>query len=251
MKNILLLLFSLFALNIQAQTCNENTHSANINDSWLSCEKSLAPNTERGICHWVMYDLGYSYYLQETTFWNYNVSGQKNKGFKEVIIDYSLDGIIWQKGAEFILPKASGTNNYTGFVGPSLGGNVARYILISAKKTYGNGNCGGLSEFKVNVSEYDLPSYSSNFEINSMSIEKDFNFNIFPNPSSDVINVDFEELSVTEIIIQNSSGHELKRMSTNDNFESIDISTFPNGIYFLNLISDQNEVITKRFVKVY
>ncbi len=143
-------------LNTVAQ-CTDDTHSTNPSDMWISCQSSANPNPIRGNNHWVMYDLGYVYTLKTTTFWNYNVATKTGKGFKDVIIDYSIDGNSWIELAQFQLPQATGSSNYTGFDGPDLGSLPGRYILLSAQSTWDDGACAGLSEFKVRVGEPPLP----------------------------------------------------------------------------------------------
>jgi len=151
------------------QDCYDNTHSVVVNDSWLSCNNSVSPNVARGNGHWIMYDLGYTYNLTTTHFWNYNVPGQVGQGIRDCIIDYSLDGNSWLNAASFELPIASGNTNYIGVSGPDLGGINARYVLLTANTTWGS-NCAGLSEVRfdlgqqcaVNAQIVGLPATASN-----------------------------------------------------------------------------------------
>ena len=115
---------------LQAQCSNTDATSNNSSDAWLSCETSPNPNTVRGTRHWLQYDLGYVYGLGTTTFWNYNVENETGKGFRQVAIDYSLDGNTWTEAGEFQLEEASGTQNYGGVSGLDLSGINARYLLI-------------------------------------------------------------------------------------------------------------------------
>ncbi len=143
----------LFAIQLQAQECNDDTHSINIQDSWLSCEIAASPNANRPDSHWIMYDFGYVYSIGTTQFWNYNVAGETGKGLKNIIIDYSLDGITWMEAATFQLGVASGLNTYIGEAGPDLNDIDARYILITIVDIWGNGSCAGLSEVRFDIGE--------------------------------------------------------------------------------------------------
>ncbi len=146
------LMLVLFLLNfeIEAQECN-NTHSTTTEDSWLSCTLTPNPNPARSSSHWVQYDLGYTYSIASTKFWNYNVAGATAQGFKNVAIDYSLDGITWMTLTTFLLSEADGLVDYLGEDGPDFGGISTRYVLISAIDTWGDGTCAGLSEVRFDL----------------------------------------------------------------------------------------------------
>ena len=138
--------------------CTDDAHSTNIADAWVSCQLTTNPNPIRGNKHWIRYDLGYIYTLKTTNFWNYNVENETGKGFKEVIIDYSIDGNNWLEAAQFQLPKAPGTTNYLGFNGPDLGRHRSEaYILLTAQSTWDEGSCAGLAEFKAAIGASPLP----------------------------------------------------------------------------------------------
>lgn len=155
MKNIIILSIIFCTATINAQNCNSNTHSNNIHDSWISCTKSISPNPVRGISHWIMYDLGFSYTLNSSHCWNYNVNNT-NRGMRDIVIDYSMDGVNWTQLATYTLAKASGTNSYSGVSGPNFGGVNARYVLITGNTNWG-GACYGLSEFRIDVDPASCP----------------------------------------------------------------------------------------------
>ena len=70
---------------------------------------------------------------------------------------------------------------------------------------------------------------------------------VFPNPSSGIVNVMSSEegSTIQKISVLNSSG---RLMATSDNGSSVDISHLPKGVYFLNVvINDEN--VFKRVVK--
>jgi hypothetical protein len=73
--------------------------------------------------------------------------------------------------------------------------------------------------------------------------------NIHPNPTQDWITVSLEEGTATSVSIRNSLGQLLlsdKKPSTNQ--VELDLSSYPTGIYFLQLEVD-GQVITKKVVK--
>ncbi len=83
--------------------------------------------------------------------------------------------------------------------------------------------------------------------------DKNFNVDIFPNPSNSIINIRSSEITNTnvEIIIHNSVGKLLysKNLDVTTNLnQSIDISSFPIGVYFIQIKFD-NKSIYKKLLK--
>jgi len=313
--------------NVQAQ-CTDDSHSTNANDSWLSCQTSTNPNSARGNSHWVMYDLGYAYGLSSTTFWNYNVANETNNGFKDIAIDYSLNGTTWTEAGIFQLPQANNNANYSGSTGLDLTGINARYVLVTALNTWG-GTCAGLSEVQFEVvpsstscgdfivtetisdnpitngiyySNNDITSngvvhqntdvtfkaaesitlqpgfvveggsdfvakieacsisqplisgkdeehleteHSNKKETHHLTNQIKYSVLLSPNPANEVIKLE-TDFEVKEMIIISMTGHEIKRMLP---MTIIDISSLPDGVYFIKLINAENEMISERFVK--
>lgn len=231
-----MLLGCFFSLGLlQAQECNTEEHSVNINDSWLSCEHADSPNPVRARSHWMMYDLGHIYSLGQIHFWNYNVSGATNQGMRNLTIDYSLDGQTWEHLADFQLEEASGSADYTGQAGPSFDDIDARYILITAVDTWG-GACAGLSETKIDI--------QGTITAIDEELTAGHTLNVYPNPVANQLrlqtNFDYKKLS-----LYNLNSHEVIKLAKSD---VIDISSLPNGVYFLKLVSTNKEVLTKKVV---
>ncbi|MFN3850513.1 MAG: PA14 domain-containing protein [Spirosomataceae bacterium] len=121
---------------------------ATLENSWNSCSPgSPNPNTARsGLNYWIRYDFGDIYKFQGTKVWNFNVQGYTDRGFKNVYVDYSLDGTNWtQLGGTYFWNQAPGLSDYSGFAGPNFNDVKARYVLISAIDNWGAG-CSGFSK---------------------------------------------------------------------------------------------------------
>lgn len=103
----------------------------NSENNWLSCAVSPNINPLRNDGHWIMYDLGERHELHQTQIWNYNVLNETIKGFENVAIDYSEDGVTWNEYGSYSWPVAPGSSGYSGFSGPDFQGTYARYVLIS------------------------------------------------------------------------------------------------------------------------
>ncbi len=120
--------------------------------SWLSCASTANPNTGRTATKWIKYDLGDTYLLKSSRIWNYNVLNQTNKGFKSVVIDYSMNGTNWTAmPGTYTWPQASGASDYAGFIGPNFGDIKAKYILISSIDNWGSTTCSGFSKITFDV----------------------------------------------------------------------------------------------------
>jgi len=133
-----------------ASCADEGTHSNQPEDSWTSCSPEPSPNTARGTSHWIEYDLGDMYLLDNLHIWNYNATNATQKGFKTVAIDYSLDGSVWMEAGIFTWNEATGQPDYTGFDMDALAGIGARYLLFTALDNYGD-DCSGLAEVQFDV----------------------------------------------------------------------------------------------------
>ena len=126
--------------------------------AWVSCG-TLKPNPNPARSankNWIMYDFNNSYRFQDTRVWNYNVTGETNKGFKSVYVDYSINGTTWQQlGGTYSWPQAPGNGDYAGFIGPNFNDVRARYVLISAISNWGDSSCSGFSKITFNASLCD------------------------------------------------------------------------------------------------
>ncbi|MDN6310646.1 MAG: T9SS type A sorting domain-containing protein [Flavobacteriaceae bacterium] len=71
--------------------------------------------------------------------------------------------------------------------------------------------------------------------------------NIYPNPTSEFINIEVNNIKFDAIKIFNLQG-QLVKVFNNLDKETIDVSDLKNGLYFMALKSDQGDVI-KKFIK--
>ena len=73
------------------------------------------------------------------------------------------------------------------------------------------------------------------------------NISLFPNPVSNVLNIDHGlKNNNSKIEIYNSGG---KMMMQDQLINSVDVSLLPAGIYYLKIISNES-VITEKFIKI-
>ena len=141
-------ILALISFQMSWAQCDEDRHSTNIHESWLSCTQSNNPNSSRPNSHWIMYDLGQPTELYKSTIWNLNHPKYLNNGLQLVAFDYSTNGFNWTNFGNEVIPQAPGTSFYEGVDGPDFDGITARYVLLTGITNHG-GDCYGLSEIRI------------------------------------------------------------------------------------------------------
>lgn len=189
MKNLYLYIALVLAAGLQtAQAqCYPDRHSTNWFDGWVSCEPSQNPITSYGETHWIMYDLGYEYVLNNTKFWNANEPKHLDDGINEFNIDYSLDGVTWDNLGTFNMEQANGSLTYQGAEGPNFNATKARFVLITPTSNFG-GDCFGFSELKISITDPFVV----------VEEEDGYNASVYPNPFVDNISLRIVSLSQSE-----------------------------------------------------
>jgi hypothetical protein len=76
-------------------------------------------------------------------------------------------------------------------------------------------------------------------------------FNIYPNPSNSVINVDFSKnINANIANVYNTLGELIKSVTVfNNSRTSIDISTLKNGLYYIELLDYNRQLYRSKFIK--
>jgi len=122
--------------------------------------------------HWIQSDFNDTYILSKTRICNTNEVGKLNTGFKDVIIDYSEDGINWTNLGTFEFQQGTGNAIYGGFDGPDFEAVSARFVLLTAISNWGDSECFGLAEVKFNITTelaIPEPQDDSNPQTNNIS----------------------------------------------------------------------------------
>ncbi|MEZ4910366.1 MAG: T9SS type A sorting domain-containing protein [Saprospiraceae bacterium] len=161
-----LIAFTMHMINAQPFL---DRHATNITDAWLSCQATQNPVRERGISHWIMYDVGKVISFGKSTIWNFNVPervnsydleawsldtlvGSTRDGIREFFVDVSLDKINWTEVGMFTLPEANASSFYEGFAELDFENSLGRYLVFTPITNYG-GKCFGLSEVRIETSK--------------------------------------------------------------------------------------------------
>ena len=241
-KNILaIILLSVSTYSLSGQ-CIENTHSPFENQSWLSCSESQNPIAQRGVNHWLEYDLGYTYILDSIQIWNYNVWGSTGNGVRQILIDYSEDGNDWESIGPLDVDQAPGSWKYNSPAGFDLGNISARKLVITVLQTWDDqANCAGIGEIKIAVS---LPT-------SIQDIDEEALLSLSPNPAFDMIKLEVGGISVdNKAYVLNGLGQVVMNLGQmNAGTSSIDVSVLDDGMYFL-VVQTRDDSYKQSFVKV-
>ncbi len=131
--------------------CFPDRHGTAWYEGWISCEKSLNPNsTERPESHWIMYDFGVPMEMYNLTIWNINAPDYLSYGIQLAHVDYSEDGVTWEKFGDIALNPGTGKNTYEGEQLLNFDGKKAQYLLITAITSHGS-DCAGFAELRLEV----------------------------------------------------------------------------------------------------
>ena len=80
---------------------------------------------------------------------------------------------------------------------------------------------------------------------NIEEIDESSLINIYPNPVSEEIYLEFENIKIQKIVITDFSGKILFEKNNIQNKESVNVSNFKSGIYFIKIISSEKNYIQK------
>jgi len=209
-------------------------HSTSWTDGWMSCEEAESPNMKRDAGHWIMYDFGDQYSLHGSTIWNFNVPDSTNKGVQDIVIDYSNDGQNWTEVAEYTVPEAPGSAFYQGTDGPDFEGIVARYVLISILNNYGDADCVGMSELRIDATIVTTTS-APNSELDLELIAQ-------PNPAVEFTTItvgNYEE--ALSYSLTDMNGRLMRQGKINGKELTLNTSTLVSGTYSLTVHNEQGK----------
>ncbi len=112
-----------------------------------------------------------------------------------------------------------------------------------------SGSLGSASQWNdVDASNtlYFVIEYSSILNVNNEHLKE---VKIYPNPVVDVLYIGNVDNSILNVSIYNALGQLIKSSNDNSKRINIDLSDINNGIYFVRIVFNNQEVVTKRIVK--
>ena len=240
MKNSLFAILAFASAGLLSAQC-EGAHEAMDDQSWLSCTGTQNPNTSRTEEHWILYDFGSYYFLNESHFWNYNQAGETANGMATVAVDYSVDGESWDWWGDLNLDEAPGSDEYYGEVGPDFEGLLARYLLLTVVSNHG-GPCYGFSEMKIDVDPGVL-------DVEEPSLQA-FQFGVYPNPATDFARLQLEGGAGSMVDVYSPTGELVLSLVMTSESARIDVNDFVPGLYLLEVETTDGSRATQRLTVV-
>ncbi len=248
MNKFLVVVFSLLCfIGLNAQ-CFEDRHSTILEDSWISCQLKESPNPQRGMSHWIMYDLGDRHLLGQSHFWNLNAPGYEEMGARKILIDYSTAGSIWIEWGLIELDRADASGFYEGQSGPDFQGLDAQFVLITITESYGS-DCAGLAEVRFESLGISTSTVDESFASSKLITS--------PNPAYDHTYLQLDSPLSFEATIRllTTEGKEIYNqtayISKGENSIKIEFGVLPPGNYIIVLegesrrLSSQLSIINK------
>ncbi|MBP7050143.1 MAG: carbohydrate binding domain-containing protein [Phycisphaerae bacterium] len=109
----------------------DDLHGTVSTDMWLSSAAGTLPA-------WIQYKFDRAYKLDEMWVWNYNVEFEPvlGYGFKDVTIEYSLDGSAWTVLSDVQFDKATAQTGYAHNTTVDFGGVLAQYVRLTANSNW-------------------------------------------------------------------------------------------------------------------
>ena len=240
MKKLAFLLFAFSSFSVMSAQC-EGSHSAHEDDAWLSCQGTENPNPARSEEHWILYDFGDFYFLNESHFWNYNKAEETANGVSTFAIDYSEDGVTWQYWGDINLDEAPGSDFYYGEEGPDFNGLLASHLLLTAVSNYG-GPCYGFSEMRLDVD----PGVQG---VEEASVQA-FDFGLHPNPARDYVSIQLNGMQGADVFIYSPTGELVESISNSTLITRLNVSGFAPGLYMVEVVGQDRAKATKRLTVV-
>lgn len=114
--------------------------------------------------------------------------------------------------------------------------NTKYYWRVNAAKNLATSNWSDVWAFTTK---------SGSVNIEEVNADK---FVVYPNPVIDKLTLEYTSENEYNIIIYNAQGTEIYNTKTNENIHNIDVSTWNNGLYFIN-IRENEKLMVKKFVK--
>ena len=103
-------------------------------------------------------------------------------------------------------------------------------------------------QFAVIVTQNGCTDTSTCFNVNTVGIDEQNQnaFTLYPNPANDNITIEANNGSV--VVIYDALGNQVFSTTTLNAKTEIDLRNFANGIYFVRVISDNNEATQKLII---
>ncbi len=109
-------------------------------------------------------------------------------------------------------------------------------------------------DYNIGKNYYRLKQidYDSDFEYSSVivvNVENEISFKIYPNPIQERLTIQGDLLLNSQIQLINDSGQIIYHSANVNQQIELDLSDYPNGIYFIRIVNEGKTLLTKKVVK--
>jgi hypothetical protein len=151
------------------------------------------------------------------------------------IVKYDVNGnVLWAK-------SAGSTNSDVGF---SVALNNVGSIYVAGSFGYPPIYFDSITLTSAGLSDIFIAKLSTSTGISEVNGE--ITVKVFPNPVTDNLTIETPQKAIIEI--SNIQGQQIERFSATGNKTGIDISSFPSGVYFVKVKTEEG-IVLKKFVK--
>lgn len=98
---------------------------------------------------------------------------------------------------------------------------------------------------------YNPSGIDCEYLLNHVGIVENINkiFQIYPNPTSDIINIEFRETGKYHLTLFDQNGKIIISEKLSNRKKKINLTGFPNGVYTLGIETDKRNIITEKIIK--
>src|SRR5690606_19433903 len=116
---------------------------------------------------------------------------------------------------------------------------------------------GGMEEYKIHIlgSGWNpliggTNDRSGDMEFDASNSFASYDIALFPNPAKTLVTVKWHDVQPIAGQLVSATGQTLLTFGQNDAPTRLDVTNYPNGLYTLQVVTSDKQMVTKRFVKV-
>ncbi len=134
-------------------------------------------------------------------------------------------------------------NSFSSFYTKVSDPSISKYYVQDYFEQYGQ------IYFRVKGIEEDGTLTYSNIVSFNREYGEVWNVNLYPNPASDFLTVYQSTLQKTRVYIYDATFKLIQKTEFSENEIGFDVSAYPTGLYYLQIITDKNEIVKKIMIE--
>lgn len=180
-----------------------------------------------------------------------------SKNYGDCSANFEFNVVSKDSGGQTILFKAMNSNatsyewEIMGFGNPIITNNdtISKYYPYGPNDIWAVGlKTSGISGCKDTLYQAIIVKDIIQTTANVSDIQNDVYYDIYPNPTNGKLTIENRELKIENVSVYNMLGERVYQSNTNQQQTTIDLSSQPAGIYFIE-IKSENEKVFKKIIK--